>query len=417
MDYFTYRDGRLFCEEVDLAELARTHGTPCYVYSRRTLERHWRAFDRALEGCDHLVCYAVKANSNLAVLNVLARLGSGFDIVSIGELERVLAAGGEHARVVFSGVGKTTAEMHRALTLGIGCFNVESSGELEALHQVASALGKRAPVALRVNPDVDPLSHPYITTGIKENKFGIPIEQAPALYAQAARMAHIAIEGIACHIGSQLTALEPFVLALERTLALADELVERGITIRHIDLGGGLGIRYCDETPPEPSAYARIIRQRLANRPFKLILEPGRAIAGNAGILLTRVLYLKPSADRRFAIVDAAMNDLLRVALYAAWHAIVPVHLADGSRDAVPYDVVGPVCESGDLLGRERPLVLQPNDLLAVRSAGAYGFVMSSNYNSRPRPPEIMVDGDRAHLVRPRETLQELFGRESMLPS
>lgn len=418
METFAYRHNRLFCEEVALAEIANTYGTPCYVYSRAALESYWRAFDEALTSCRHLICYAVKANSNLAVLDVLARLGSGFDIVSVGELERVLAAGGDPAKVIFSGVGKADAEMHRALTVGISCFNVESAGELDALQRVACKLGKDAPVALRVNPDVDALSHPYIATGLKETKFGIPIEQAATLYAQATSMKGIVIKGIACHIGSQLTSLPPFIDALERVLALTDRLAEKGLNLQHINLGGGLGIRYREENPPAPGDYAAAVRRLLAGRSLEIVLEPGRAIAGNAGLLLTRTLYLKTtSAEHRFAIVDAAMNDLLRVPLYGAWHDIVPVEPRRLEPKPVPLDVVGPVCESADFLGRQRRLNIHPGDLLAVRSTGAYGFAMSSNYNSRPRAPEIMVDGYRAHLVRARESVPDLFALESVLPS
>lgn len=415
---FSYRHNRLYCEDVDLTEVANTYGTPCYVYSRDALERHWRAFDEALANWDHLICYAVKANSNLAVLNVLARLGSGFDIVSVGELERVLAAGGDPAKVVFSGVGKTKDEMRRALTVGIGCFNVESAAELDALQRVACELGTTAHMALRVNPDVDALSHPYIATGLRESKFGIPLEQAAALYAKAARMTGILIKGIDCHIGSQLTSLTPLIDALKRVLVLTDELAEKGLSLQHINVGGGLGIRYRDENPPTPCEYVAAIRRVLAGRSLRLILEPGRAIAGNAGILLTRTVYLKTtSAKHHFAIVDAAMNDLLRVSLYGAWHDIVPIQRRAYDPMTAPLDIVGPVCESGDFLGRERTLTLRAGDLVAVRSAGAYGFVMSSNYNSRPRAPEIMVDGSRTHLIRARESVADLFALESVLPS
>jgi diaminopimelate decarboxylase len=418
METFRYRNRRLFCEDVDLTEVANAYGTPCYVYSRQALEYHWRAFDEPLANCDHLVCYAVKANSNLAVLDVLARLGSGFDIVSVGELERVLAAGGDPAKVVFSGVGKTDEEMHRALAVGISCFNVESAAELDALRRVANKVGKVAHVALRVNPDVDALSHPYIATGLKETKFGIPIEEAADLYARAASTTGIVIKGIDCHIGSQLTSLPPFTNALERVLALTDKLAENGFGLQHINFGGGLGIRYRDETPPEPREYVATMRRLLDGRSLRIILEPGRAIAGNAGILLTRTVYRKTtSAKHHFAIVDAAMNDLIRVALYGAWHDIVPIEPRPADPAAAPVDIVGPVCESGDFLGRERALNLRQGDLIAVRSAGAYGFVMSSNYNSRPRAPEIMVDGCRAHLVRARESVKDLFALESVLPS
>ena len=415
MDYFEYRDGQLFAEETPVEQIAAQYGTPCYVYSRATLERHWRAFDDALGDRPHLVCFAVKANSNLGVLNTLARLGSGFDIVSGGELERVLRAGGDPGKTVFSGVGKQTEEMRRALEVGIRCFNVESGPELERLDAVAGEMGKAAPISIRVNPDVDAGTHPYISTGLKENKFGVDVETALELYERAAKMAHLTIEGVDCHIGSQLTETEPFVDALDRVLALVERLEERGIGIRHLDLGGGLGIRYRDETPPEPAEQMAAIRERLGDAPFELIVEPGRAIAGNAGILVTRIEYLKHTAARHFAVVDAAMNDLMRPALYQAWQAIIP--LKEHS-DAQPrsYDVVGPVCETGDFLGKERELAVETGDLLAVRSAGAYGFTMSSNYNTRPRAAEIMVDGDRVHLVRQRETIDDLLRGEQVLP-
>jgi diaminopimelate decarboxylase len=415
MDHFNYRDGRLYAEEVPLAAIADQYGTPCYVYSRATLERHWRAFDQALGARPHLVCFAVKANSNLAVLNLLARLGSGFDIVSVGELERVLAAGGDPAKVVFSGVGKRADEMRRALELGIRCFNVESAPELERLNQVAVELGKVAPISLRVNPDVDAATHPYISTGLKENKFGVDIDEALALYQRAGGLPNLRITGIDCHIGSQLTRLAPFLDALERVLALVTRLQGVGIELQHLDLGGGLGIRYLDETPPEPADYAAALHRRLAGLPYEVILEPGRAIVGNAGVLLTRVEYLKLTPHKSFALIDAAMNDLLRPALYQARQQIVPVVQQSGGR-ADSYDLVGPVCETGDFLGKGRELSLAPGDLLAVRSSGAYGFTMSSNYNSRPRPAEVMVDGAQVHLVRQRESLQDLLRGEALLP-
>ncbi len=415
MDHFAYRDGELHAEEVPLRVIAECHGTPAYVYSRATLERHWRAFDAAFADRPHLVCYAVKANSNLAVLNVLARLGSGFDIVSAGELERVLAAGGDAGRVVFSGVGKRADEMARALEVGIRCFNVESVPELARLEAVAAAHGVQAPVALRVNPDVDAKTHPYISTGLRENKFGIDIAQAEGIYRRAAESAHLAVSGIDCHIGSQLTELSPFLDALDRVLELLGRLRDAGIAIDHLDLGGGLGVRYRDETPPEPGDYAAALAQRLGDLECELFVEPGRAIAANAGVLLTRVEYLKRTEARNFAIVDAAMNDLLRPALYQAWQEIVSVEQhPEGETDT--WDLVGPVCETGDFLGKERRLTLREGSLLAVRSAGAYGFTMASNYNSRPRPPELLVDGGRVHLARPRETLDDLFGREAVLP-
>ncbi len=414
MDHFNYRGDRLYAEDVPVSELAARFGTPCYVYSRATLERHWHAFDRALAARPHLVCFAVKANSNLGVLNLLARLGSGFDIVSGGELERVMAAGGDPARIIFSGVGKRVDEIRRALEVGIHCFNVESEPELERIAAVAAELDTTAPVSLRVNPDVDAQSHPYISTGLKENKFGIEIHVAEDIYHRAAAHAHLRVVGIDCHIGSQLTALSPFLDALDRVLALTDRLAAQGIRIEHLDLGGGLGIRYTDEAPPEPNAYAAALDERLGARELEIILEPGRAIAGNAGILLTRVEYLKPTATHNFAIVDAAMNDLLRPALYQAVQEIVPAERRGGEPKV--WDIVGPVCETGDFLGKRRELVLAPGDLLAVRSSGAYGFTMSSNYNSRPRAAEVIVDGEQAYLVRRRETLNDLYAGEALLP-
>lgn len=416
MDYFNYRNGELFAEDVSLHELAAQYGTPCYVYSRATLERHWHAFDEAFAGRPHLVCFAVKANSNLAVLNVLARLGSGFDIVSGGELERVIAAGGDPSRVLFSGVGKTEAEMRHALEVGIRCFNVESEAELERLQQVAADMHKVAPVALRVNPDVDAKTHPYISTGLKENKFGIEINKALRIYKRAQDMPNIQVSGIDCHIGSQLTELAPFLDALERLLELIQRLQAEGIGIDHLDLGGGLGVRYNDEHPPEPADYAKAVAERLGDIPCEIYIEPGRAIAANAGILLTRVEYLKPGETKNFAVIDAAMNDLIRPSLYAAWQAIIPVDEAPEGEEG-NYDLVGPICETGDFLGKDRHLTLREGSLLAVRSAGAYGFTMASNYNTRPRAAEVMVDGDRAYLVRKRETLKELFAGETLLPA
>jgi diaminopimelate decarboxylase len=415
MDYFNYRDGRLHGEAVELSHVAEEFGTPCYVYSRATIERHFNAFDAAFAGQDHLVCYAVKANSNIAVLNVLARLGAGFDIVSGGELERVIAAGGDPAKVMFSGVGKRSDEIRRALQLGIHCFNVESEPELERLNRIAGEMQVRAPVSLRVNPDVDAKTHPYISTGLKENKFGIDIARAPEVYQRAAEMPYLEVVGVDCHIGSQITEVSPFVEALERVLALVDRLCERGIALRHLDLGGGLGITYRHETPPLPGDYAAPLLDRLAGRDLKILIEPGRAIIGNAGVLLTRVEYLKHTDHKDFAVVDAAMNDLMRPALYKSWMDIVPVVQRDGVAPRL-YDVVGPVCETGDFLGKERELALAQGDLLAVRSAGAYGFSMSSNYNSRPRAAEVMVDGDKIHLVREREHVTDLYALERLLP-
>lgn len=415
MNHFDYRSGRLFAEDVDLRRIIDEVGTPCYVYSRATLERHWHAFDNVFKGHPHLICYAVKANSNLAVLNVLARLGSGFDIVSGGELRRVIAAGGHPDKVVFSGVGKSVEDMRYALQLGIHCFNVESLAELERLNDVAADVSVRAPVSIRVNPDVDAQTHPYISTGLKENKFGIEFRQAEAVYQRAAEMLHVDVQGIDCHIGSQLTEVSPFVDALDRVLMLIDSLAEQGIHLQHIDVGGGLGITYKDETPPTPAGYAQAVLGPLKKRNLEIILEPGRAIAGNAGVLLTRVEYLKPGDEKSFAIVDAAMNDLLRPALYGAWQEIIPVQQRD-SGDTVCYDVVGPICETGDFLGKARELNLEAGDVLAVCSAGAYGFGMGSNYNSRPRAAEVMVDGDQFRIVRERESVEDLWRGESVLP-
>jgi len=414
MDHFEYRNGRLHAEEVPVAEIAAAVGTPCYVYSHATIARHWRAFDRAFGDHPHLICYAVKANSNLAVLNVLARLGSGFDIVSVGELERVLAAGGDPGKVVFSGVGKRRDELERALAVGIRCFNVESEAELALLEQAAAERGRRAPVSLRINPDVDANTHPYISTGLKQNKFGIPTDRAPAVYAQAAASPHLEVVGVDCHIGSQLTQVRPFVDALERVLALVARLEGQGVHIHHLDLGGGLGIRYRDEEPPLPAEHAAALMEHLRGKPYEILIEPGRAIIGNAGILVTRVELLKQGEDKNFAVVDAAMNDLIRPALYSAWQAIIPVEPRAGGEPR-RYDVVGPICETGDFLGKDRELNVEPGDLLAVRSAGAYGFAMSSNYNSRPRAAEVMVDGDRFQVVRWRERVADLYAGESIL--
>jgi len=415
MDHFQYRGTELHAEDLPVTAIAERFGTPCYVYSRATLERHWHAFDDAFGNRPHLICFAVKANSNLAVLNVLARLGSGFDIVSVGELARVLAAGGEASKVIFSGVGKRSDEIRRALELNIRCFSIESEQELERIDGIAGELGTQAPIAVRVNPDVDARTHPYIATGLKENKFGIDIHAAEAVYRRAAALPNLRVTGIDCHIGSQLTELAPFVAALERVLALADRLEQSGIPIAHLDLGGGLGIRYTDEQPPQPDAYAQALDRLLEGRRYTLILEPGRAIAGNAGILLTRVEYLKATGHRHFAIVDAAMNDLLRPALYQARQQVVPV-LLDRTGTHARYDLVGPVCETGDFLAKDQDLILTPGDLLAVCSSGAYGFSMSSNYNSRPRVAEVMVDGTEPCLIRRRESLTDLYRGESLLP-
>lgn len=415
MDHFHPINGALCAEQVDLRAVAETHGTPCYVYSRATLEHHWRAFDSAFADRDHLVCFAVKACSNIAILNLLSRLGSGFDIVSQGELERVLAAGGDPGKTVFSGVGKGREEIRRALEVGICCFNVESSAELARIESVAAETGQRAPVSLRVNPDVDAQTHPYIATGLKENKFGIPIDEAHRLITQAASLPHVELIGLDCHIGSQLTTIAPFVAALDRLLVLADKVAQAGIDLHHLNVGGGLGVRYRGETPPLPGDYAAALIDRLGTRDYRLLIEPGRAIAANAGILLTRVEYLKPGELHNFAIVDAAMNDLIRPALYDAWHDIVPV-VANSAVQAQDWDIVGPVCETGDFLGKGRRLALAEGDLLAVRSAGAYGFTMSSNYNTRPRAAEVLVDGDEMHLIREREAVRDLFRTEHLLP-
>lgn len=416
MDHFGYRGQQLHAEEVPVSQIAQAHGTPAYIYSRATLERHWHAFDDAIGAHPHLICYAVKANSNLGVLNVLARLGSGFDIVSAGELARVIEAGGDPQKVVFSGVGKTVEEIEYALQQNIMCFNVESEPELHRISEVAERLGRTAPISLRINPDVDANTHPYISTGLKANKFGIAREQALATYELAASLPNLNIIGMDCHIGSQLTSLSPFVDALDRLLSLIDELADKDIHIKHLDLGGGLGVPYDRETPPHPKEYAAALAQRMAGREqLSLILEPGRAIAANAGILVTRVEYIKQGEEKSFAIVDAAMNDLLRPALYSAWQNIIPVNSISSAVPRV-YDVVGPVCETGDFLGRDRELAVDAGDLLAVRSAGAYGFTMASNYNSRCRPAEIMVDGDTVVVVREREKRKDLWQGEHKLP-
>ena len=414
MDAFNYRDGELFAEGVALSAIAERFGTPTYVYSRAHIEAQYRAYADALSGTPHLVCFAVKANSNLGVLNVLARLGAGFDIVSRGELERVLAAGGQADKIVFSGVGKTRDDMRRALEVGVHCFNVESTDELERLQVVAAEMGVRAPVSLRVNPDVDAGTHPYISTGLKENKFGIAIGDAEDVYLRAAQLPNLEVIGVDCHIGSQLTTLSPFVDALDRLLDLVDRLGDCGIQLRHLDLGGGLGVRYRDEEPPLAGDYIKAVRERLEGRDLALMFEPGRFIVANAGVLLTRIEYLKHTEHKDFAIVDAAMNDLIRPALYQAWMDVTAVQPRDGA--ARLYDIVGPICETGDFLAKERELALAEGDLLAVHSAGAYGFVMSSNYNTRGRTAEVLVDGDQAFEVRRRETVTELFAGESLLP-
>ena len=409
-DYFSYQNNQLCAEQVSLADIAQRFGTPCYVYSHAALTDGYRQFEAAFSGREHLICYAVKANPNLAILHLLARLGAGFDIVSGGELQRVLAAGGGASKVVFSGVGKTVAEMRMALDAGILCFNVESEAELVRLNEVAGQMGKIAPVSLRVNPDVDAKTHPYISTGLKQNKFGVAYTEALTLYRRARELPHLRVTGMDCHIGSQLTETSPFIAAAEKVLTLVDALASEGIRFEHLDLGGGLGIRYSDETPPSIADYVAALLGALQGRSEKIIVEPGRVLVGNAGVLLTRVEYLKHGEEKNFAIVDAAMNDLMRPALYDAYHHIQPVQ-----SNAVPvlqYEVVGPVCETGDFLGHTRELAIEQGDLLAVMSAGAYGMSMSSNYNTRPRAAEVMVSGTVAQLIRERETVQQLFAGE-----
>jgi diaminopimelate decarboxylase len=412
-DYFHYQSGELHAERVPLADIAAQFGTPCYVYSRASLTDGWNQFSSALRSREHLICYAVKANSNLAILNVLARLGAGFDIVSGGELQRVLAAGGDARKVVFSGVGKTAAEMRMALDADVLCFNVESPAELERLNEVAGAMGKIASISLRVNPDVDARTHPYISTGLKQNKFGVAYGEAVALYRSASDLTNLRIIGIDCHIGSQLTEASPFIAATEKILKMADILADEGIHLEHLDLGGGLGICYSDETPPSIADYVGALLSALGDRRERLILEPGRALVGNSGVLLTRVEYLKHGEEKNFAIVDAAMNDLMRPALYDAYHEILPVIRENHVRNS--YEVVGPICETGDFIGHARELSIGPQSLLAVLSAGAYGMSMSSNYNTRPRAAEVMVDGSTVHLVRERETISQLYAGEKLI--
>jgi diaminopimelate decarboxylase len=411
--FFPYRDGELHAEDAPLSQLAEQFGTPLYVYSRAAFETNFNALDQAFSSVPHLVCYAMKANSNLAVLNVLAKQGAGFDIVSGGELERVMAAGGDPAKIVFSGLIKTEADIRRALELGIKCFNLESAPELERINKVATEMGLKAPVSLRVNPDVDAQTHPYISTGLKENKFGIDINEAPRVYQRAASLPGINVVGVDCHIGSQLTETKPFEAALDRVLALIDLLTSIGINLHHIDIGGGVGIIYKDEQPPSAQEYADAVLAKLAGRSLEVLMEPGRSIAGNAGVMLTRVDFLKSNDEKNFAVVDGAMTDLLRPALYSAWQRILPVVPREG--EAKTYDIVGTVCESSDFLGKDRDLVLKENDLLSVMSSGAYGFVMASNYNTRPRCAEVMVDGNVATLVRPRENVNDLFLNETLL--
>ncbi|MFU2059466.1 diaminopimelate decarboxylase [Avibacterium volantium] len=416
MDFFQYKDDQLMAEQVPVAEIAQQFGTPAYIYSRATLERHWHAFDNALGDHPHLICFAVKSNPNLAILNIMAKLGSGFDIVSQGELERVLAAGGDASKVVFSGVAKSEQEIERALNVGIRCFNVESLAELYRINEVAGRLNKIAPISLRVNPDVDAHTHPYISTGLKENKFGVNVDEAREVYRIASQLPHIKITGMDCHIGSQLTEIQPFLDATDRLIVLMKQLEQDGIELTHLDLGGGLGVTYKNEEAPHPSEYAKALLEKLKDYPnLEIILEPGRAITANAGILLTKVEYLKSNESRNFAIVDTGMNDMIRPALYQAYMNIIEV---DRSlpRETKVYDVVGPICETSDFLGKQRELAIAQGDLIAQRSAGAYGASMASTYNSRPRAIEVMVDGDQAHLIKRRETYPELWQLESLLP-
>ena len=414
MDFFQYKNEQLYVEDLPVKQLAEEFGTPLYIYSRATLERHWHAFDSALGKHPHLICYAVKANSNIGILNVMAKLGSGFDIVSQGELERVLAAGGDASKVVFSGVAKSRAEIMRALEVGIRCFNVESVAELHHINQIAGEMEKIAPISLRVNPDVDAHTHPYISTGLKENKFGVSVDEAREVYKLAATLPHVKITGMDCHIGSQLTELQPFLDATDRLIRLIEQLKEDGITLKHLDLGGGLGVTYTDETPPHPSDYATALLNKLKNyEDLEIILEPGRAIAANAGILVAKVQYLKSNENRNFAITDTGMNDMIRPALYEAYMNIIEIDRTLGRERAI-YDVVGPVCETSDFLGKQRELAIAEGDYIAQRSTGAYGASMSSNYNSRPRTAEVLVDRDKAHLIRRRESLSELWALESI---
>lgn len=416
MDFFQYKNNQLMAENLPVKQLAEQFGTPLYVYSKATLERHWHAFNNAFGEHPHLVCFAVKSNPNIAILNVMAKLGSGFDIVSQGELERVLAAGGDAAKVVFSGVAKSRQEIARALEVNIRCFNVESEAELLRINQIAGEMGKIAPISLRVNPDVDAHTHPYISTGLKENKFGVSVEQAREVYKLAVTLPNIEIVGMDCHIGSQLTELQPFLDAVDRLIVLMKQLKQDGIHLKHLDLGGGLGVTYTDETPPHPTEYAKALWEKLsAFSELEIIVEPGRAITANAGILVTKVEYLKSNESRNFAIVDAGMNDMIRPALYQAYMNILEIDRTLARKEKM-YDVVGPICETSDFLGKQRKLAIAEGDYLAQRSAGAYGASMSSNYNSRPRTAEVMVDGDKAHLIRRREALNELWQLESLLP-
>ena len=415
MNHFEYKNQRLFAEDVAIADIISEHGTPAYIYSRATLERHWHAFDNAFGSHPHLICFAVKSNSNIALLNVMAKLGSGFDIVSQGELERVLAAGGEASKVVFSGVAKSHSEIERALDVGIRCFNVESIPELHRINEVAGKMGKIAPISLRVNPDVDAKTHPYISTGLKENKFGVSVQQAREVYSLAKTLPNVKIMGMDCHIGSQLTELQPFLDATDRLIVLMEQLKEDGIELHHLDLGGGLGVPYNGEEPPHPTEYTEALLAKLKNYPnLEIILEPGRAISANAGILVTKVEYLKSNEDRNFAIVDTGMNDMIRPALYEAYMQITEVNQSLDREKAV-YDVVGPICETSDFLGKGRELAIAEGDLIAMRSAGAYGATMSSTYNSRPQAVEILVDGAKAHLIKARADFADLWRLEKLI--
>ncbi|EGG94847.1 Diaminopimelate decarboxylase [gamma proteobacterium IMCC1989] len=416
MNHFYYQQQQLMCEQLSLDTIAKQYGTPAYVYSRAAFTQHYCEYRDALGDHPGMICYAVKANSNIAVLNVLAKLGSGFDIVSIGELERVIQAGGDPQRIVFSGVAKTEGEMRRALELGVYCFNIESIPELSRLQTVAESMGVQAPISLRVNPDVDAETHPYISTGLKENKFGVDIDHAVEIYQHAATLPNLTIKGVDCHIGSQLTSVAPFLDALDRVLALIDQLAEQGIIIEHLDLGGGLGVVYNDEQPPKIGDYIDEVKRRIAGRNLSLSFEPGRSIAANAGVLLTKVEFLKPTEHKNFAIIDAGMNDNIRPSLYRAWQKVLPVTETKADTATELWDLVGPVCETGDFLAKDRELALDEGDYLALMSSGAYGFTMSSNYNSRGRAIEIMVDGDKSHIIRQRETVADLVKGEALLP-
>ena len=415
MEHFSYKDNSLLVEDASIASIAERYGTPCFIYSKAALEQNYQAYEKAFEGHSHLICYAVKANSNLAVLNVLAKLGAGFDIVSGGELDRVIAAGGDTKKVTFSGLGKTTQEIYKALDKGIHCFNIESEAELFRINEIAVNNSQVAPISIRVNPDVNAETHPYISTGLKENKFGLSMEKAIQLYLHATKMKGICIKGLDFHIGSQLTSIKPILDALDRILALNDQLTSRDIIIEHINIGGGLGVTYEDELPPTPNELILAVKEKLHSIDLKIVVEPGRSIAANAGILVTKVEYLKNHEEKNFAIIDGAMNDLIRPALYGAWQKIVPVKKTEGNENTT-YDIVGPICESADVLGKSRSLYINAGDLLAIKSAGAYGFVMSSNYNTRPRAPEIMISGSEVHLIRERETVSDLFQNEYLLP-